>query len=391
MSFIPFLIIALIEALVILIMVIAFLKKKSSMDRITKRAESIVKGKLDVDDISLENTASENQVLASAFNSIKNNMMTFVEASKVNVVTLSDAIGVLSESVDANARGNEQIAEGATNVAIKTAEQLELVKDNLKLIESNNEQMNEIDRAMNSIKDILDKTVEISQNGIDNIENFEKDMLTLASDLNKINDIMSKFNSEIKRIGEVGDFIVDISDQLRLLAFNASIEAARAGQAGKGFTVVADEMNVMSTKTREGMSTINEILNEIMDSSRMVNESITNCENTYNRSKDAFDSVSASFREIDESSDGIHDRINDITGLFDVMTKNSDTSKVKAENLYDTAQIISENTHEIAAISEEVAAESAKIGENTNNLEGMLTGIQSLLKQFNTAIVRFLK
>ncbi len=69
------------------------------------------------------------------------------------------------------------------------------------------------------------------------------------------------------------------------------------------------------------------------------------------------------------------------------MAHNSDVSKDKAENLFETAQIISENTHEIAAVSEEVAAESTKIGVNTDNLEGMLSGIQNLLKQFNTAIV----
>ena len=387
MGFIPFLILAILEAAVIVVLLILLLKRKSSQERIVRQAELIIKGKLNVEDVSTENTDNANAVMASAFNSIKNNLMTFVEATKVNVVTLSDAIGVLSESVEANVKGNEQIADGATNVAIKTAEQLELVKDNLKLIESNNEQMQEIDDSMKSIKEILDKTVETSHSGIVNIEDFEKDLAAMAADLGRINEILSKFNNEIKRIGEVGNFIVEISDQLRLLAFNASIEAARAGQAGKGFTVVADEMNVMSGKTRDGMQTINEILAEITSSSRMVNESISNCEETFNRSKDTFDSVNSSFREINESSLGIHDKINAITSLFDVMAHNSDVSKDKAENLFETAQIISENTHEIAAVSEEVAAESTKIGVNTDNLEGMLSGIQNLLKQFNTAIV----
>jgi len=384
---IPAIIIAVLEALVIIALVIILLGKRKSQERIMKQAELIVKGKLDVEDINLENTDNANSVLASAFNSIKNNLMTFVEATKVNVVTLSDAVEVLSESVEANTKGNESIADGATNVAIKTAEQLELVRDNLLLIESNNKQMQEIDSAMKSIKGILDDTVNESKNGIDNIADFEKDMLAMAEDLHRIDEILSKFNSEIKRIGEVGDFIVEISDQLRLLAFNASIEAARAGQAGRGFTVVADEMNVMSAKTRDGMQTISEILKEIIDSSQMVNESITNCGNTYNRSLEAFSSVSSSFHSIDKSSLGIHDKINEISSLFDVMTDNSSKSKQKAENLYETAQSISENTHEIAAVSEEVAAESAKIGVNTDSLEGMLTGIQNLLKQFNTAIV----
>ncbi|MCR5848507.1 MAG: substrate-binding domain-containing protein [Lachnospiraceae bacterium] len=384
---IALIIISVLEALAIVALILVILKKNASQTKITRQAGLIIKGKLNVEDIIVENSDNANALMASAFNSIKNNLLTFVESTKVNVVTLSDAIEVLYDSVEANAKGNEQIADGATNVAIKTAEQLELVKDNLTLIESNNKQIQDIDLAMKSIKDILDDTVKSSKSGIDNIEDFENDMLAMAADLNRINDILSKFNSEILRIGEVGKFIVEISDQLRLLAFNSSIEAARAGQAGKGFTVVADEMNVMSAKTRDGMQTINEILKEIINSSKMVNDSITNCENTYNRSKEAFNTVNSSFRVINESSLGIHDKINDITGLFDVMTDNTDKSRDLAETLYETAQSISENTHEIAAVSQEVAAESSKIGVNTEALNGMLSGIQNLLKQFNTAIV----
>lgn len=380
-------IIAIIEAVGLVALTIVILSKNKNQAKMMKKAELIVKGRLDVEDISTEGTDSTTIVLGTAFNSIKNNLMTFVEATKVNVVTLSDSVSVLSDSVDANVKGNEQIAEGATNVAIKTAEQLDLVKENLSLIESNNQQMQEIDDEMHSIKNLLEETVEDSENGLSNLEGYEKDMGAMATDLNRINDILAQFNSEIKRIGEVGDFIVGISDQLRLLAFNASIEAARAGQAGRGFTVVADEMNDMSTKTRDGMLTINQILKEIINSSQMVNDSIANCEDTYNKSKETFLTVNSSFRAINEQSLGINNRMNNISKKFDVMSDNSEKSKQTAEYLFDTTQSISENTHEIAAISEEVAAESTKIGENTEALKGMLFGIQNLLKQFNTAIV----
>lgn len=380
-------IIVAVETVALIILLIVLFRRRNSQQRILNKAETIVKGKLNVEDINTEGIDDATAMVGKAFNSIKSNLMTFVETTKVNVVTLSDAVDVLSQSVEANQQGNEQIAEGATNVAIKTAEQLDLVKDNLSLIESNNAQMQEIDGAMHLIKGILDDTVKISRGGLTNLEGYEKDMEAMSSDLNRINEILARFNSEIKRIEEVGDFIVGISEQLRLLAFNASIEAARAGQAGRGFTVVADEMNVMSAKTKDGMDTINQILKEIISSSKMVNDSIANCENTYNRSKDTFETVNSSFRSINEQSFDIHDKMNSISGMFEIMTENSDKSRTKAENLYETSQAISENTHEIAAVSQQVAAESSKIGENTEALNGMLEGIQNLLKQFDTAIL----
>ena len=122
---IALIIIAVLEAIVIAVLIIMLLKANGSRERIVKQASLITKGKLNVEDINIDNTDSSNVVLARAFNAVKNNLMTFVETTKVNVVTLSDAIEVLSQSVEANIKGNEQIAEGATNVADKTAEQLE--------------------------------------------------------------------------------------------------------------------------------------------------------------------------------------------------------------------------------------------------------------------------
>ena len=132
---IALLIIAIIEAIAIVALLVVVLVKNKNQAKMMKQAEMIVKGKLDVEDIATEGTDATTMALGSAFNSIKNNLMTFVEATKVNVVTLSDSVAILSESVDANVKGNEQIAEGATNVAVKTAEQLDLVKDNLSIIE----------------------------------------------------------------------------------------------------------------------------------------------------------------------------------------------------------------------------------------------------------------
>ena len=383
------LILAIVEALIILGLLIALIisvSKKGTQTKLKKQADYIVKGKLDIEDVMAEGD-SDSAVLARAFNSIKNNLMTFVETTKVNVVTLSDAIDALSKSVDANIEGNKQLADGASNVAQRTIEQLELVRDNLAVIDSNNERMQEINSAMDTIRNILDETVSVSDDGLKNLEGYEKEMVMMAADLNRINEILDKFNSEIKKIGEVGDFVVEISDQLRLLAFNASIEAARAGQAGKGFTVVADEMNVMSAKTREGMQEINRILKEVVESSKMVNQSISNCEHTYEKSKDTFSTVNSSFRLINSSASDINDKIGEISGMFDVMSDNLDKSKEQAQDLYETAQAISDSSHEMADVSEENAAESAKIGDNAEALNGMLAGIQNLLRQFNTAIV----
>lgn len=381
------LILAIIELLVIVFLFLKLMKNNRDYNAIVKKGQQIVKGKLNVDDIKVGENKNTSTIIASSINAIKSNLLTFVEATKGNVIILSDAIDVLSKSVEANQKGNEQIADGVTNVAGKTAEQFEIVKDNLELIEANNEQMEKVEHSMNSIRSLLDESVASCKEGIAKLEGYEVDMNAMSVELNNIDEILTAFNAEIKRIEEVGDFIIGISEQLKLLAFNASIEAARAGQAGRGFAVVADEMNDMSAKTKDGMDTINKIVREVINSSKQVNDSIRTCEDTYNKSKDTFERVNSSFRSINDQSMEIHNMMQDVSSKFGVMADNSVETKKKATKLFDTSQAISESTHEIAAVSEEVAAESNKIAMHTEKLGGMLMGIQGLLGQFNTAIV----
>lgn len=382
------LILVIVELVLVGYLFLKLIKNERAYNEILKKSKQIVHGKLNVEDIKVNDEGkSTSTIIASSVNAIKTNLMTFVEATKGNVIVLSDAIDVLSKSADANQIGNEQIAEGVTVVASKTSEQFELVKDNLELIEANNFQMSNVEKSMESIRSLLDVTVNNCQEGISQLEGYEKDMNAMSKELNSIDKILTRFNADIKKIEEVGDFIINISDQLKLLAFNASIEAARAGQSGRGFAVVADEMNDMSTKTKDGMDTINKIVHEIIISSEQVNESIRNCEATYSKSIDTFEQVNSSFRSIDKQSNDIHNMMADVSKKFDVMSHNSAETKNKATMLFETSQTISENTLEIAAVSEEVAAESNEIAAHTDKLGNMLKGIQGLLSQFNTAIV----
>lgn len=376
----------LLETAALIFFIIKSFSSNGSSGSLVKNADQIAKGQLNVEDINLDKLSGDSYVVAGAVNSIKNNLLTFVEATKVNVVTLSDAIDVLSQSVDANLSGNTQIAESATNVADKTAQQLDLVRETVALIESNNESIMDLARSMKDIVDTVNETAEISRAGFDTLGEYENELAVVSDDLTRINSILDEFNAEIKRIEEVGIFIVDISNQLRLLSLNASIEAARAGEAGRGFAVVADEMNGMSLKTKEGMETINQIVAEVIKSSQLVNDSIANCEEKFNSSKDTFINVRTSFDSIDEQSDKIKGHVDSVKSMFGKMNDNSDGLKFKANELYSTSESISESTHEIAGASQEVSAEGARINQNTNDLSGMLVGIQNLLKQFNTAI-----
>ncbi len=380
-------VIAVIELIIIIVGVVFSVVNKKNLSVMVDNAQQLVKGRLNIDDIPVSGNKSNFDIVSSGLNLIKSNLLTFIEATKQNTVVLSDAIDKLSSNMEANQVGSNKIAKNTLRVEERTAKQLEMVQDNMAVIESNSAQIEEIGESMKRIGDMLKDTAKISTDGMSNLEGYANEMDAVSKDLNNINSTLNRFNDQIQKVYEVGDFIVGISNQLKLLSFNASIEAARAGQAGKGFAVVADEMTDMSEQTRDGMERINAILSDIMQSSSGVTESIAKCTDTYNNSKSTFGEVTRSFTTINTNSIETQDKVSKITDMFTVMEGNSEQSKTIATQLYEAAHDINEMTGEIASISQEVSAEATQLGDNTVALDGMLAGIQRLLRRFDTGVL----
>ena len=306
--------IAVLELFVIAILTVIIVYSNRTVDSLTKYARDIAHKNIDIDKLHLDKVPKNMKSLAKSLNIIKDNIHSFIEATKGNVITLSDAITQLSDVARLNEAGTEETANSILVVSEKTCEQLDLVKDNLELIESNNGQLGRINSFIGMIQDALNNSVQCCQHGITSLDIYEKDMNKIAENLRSCTDILVEFNNQITEINSIKELVVSISEQLRLLSFNASIEAARVGEIGKGFAVVSSEMKTMSDQTKESMDAINDILNKITESSRLVTDSINNCDKAFNHSYSVFEEVSNTLRDINQQSGDINEKMLEISG-----------------------------------------------------------------------------
>ena len=357
-------VVAVIEAVFIICLIYKSLGDKNQMKKVISQADELKKRRVDIDDLEISDTASSHGAIGDAINVIKNNLQTFLEATKGNVVVLSDAIDVLSEGSEKNKDGSQQLSASLSEIVNKIQEQQDLVGSCLTLIEENTEQLTEIDSSAKNIGGILNESAESCKTGVVNLENYEDKMKFVSDNLEQSEVILREFSERLSEINSIGSFIVDMSESLQLLALNASIEVARVGEAGKGFAVVTREMSEMSEKTLEGIGSINEILANVSESSE-----------------------SSSFRTIDRQSGEINEKMQDISSKIDTITGNSRATKEKAMQAFRASEEATSGTEEIASVSELTAATSSKISENVGSLDSMLKGIQNLLKQFTTSVV----
>jgi len=172
-------------------------------------------------------------------------------------------------------------AKIASNENFKIANKLSISSSNIgKKIEGSVGYINEVTQEANNVSNDIQGYVDNANKSQNEIENANKNLLLakdeifkLISDVQKnakfelvISEEMKKVSGNAKEVKNILSVISDIADQTNLLALNAAIEAARAGEHGRGFAVVADEVRKLAEKTQKSLSEINSTINIVVQS-----------------------------------------------------------------------------------------------------------------------------
>lgn len=367
----------------LMLLLVQFIK---SIRLIDNNAIVLSQGDLNIDDIIAEKTRGF-EILTSAINDMKRNLLSYIESTKSNVIILSDAVGKVTKSIDMTYKGNEQIAANITIVAERAQEQLKIARVTLEGIEKVSSGASLITTTLGNIESFVGNTVKLTSDGAEHLDKYNGQMELISENLVETVNFIQTLNSNLSEINVFGNLIMNITGQLHLLSLNSRVEAARAGEAGRGFSVVAQEMNKLSDATKDSVTQITNLLDNIIKSNAKVSESIAHVTNTFDMSKEIFQSVKVSFDTINSNANILN---NDIKKVYEESRMISESTKeisIHGSVLHDASDDISRITQDVAAITEEELAENEEIKNQAISLKKMLSSIENLLKKYRTSIL----
>ena len=249
-----------------------------------------------------------------------------------------------------------EISQGASDQAediLVAAEEVSKISD---LIEENNV-------SLTNLKDGSAEMKLTSQNAIEILNSLSQMSETTEAAISLINEKMDMTNKATEEIAVATDLITNIASQTNLLAINASIEAARAGDSGCGFAVVAEEIKMLSDQSEQSASKIRDIISSLISTVGEANEAVKNVSDIITRQNKDIEDTEKAFSRVMSCVKKSEQQVEEISNKNDVLGEAKDT--------------ITELISNLSAIAQENAAMSCESNLSMEDLGREMTSIMS--------------
>ncbi|MGR2805070.1 methyl-accepting chemotaxis protein [Vibrio harveyi] len=301
----------------------------------------------------------------------------------------NDELGILADAcIDMQAKLLslvDSISSTTAQVSTATEEVSAISEQTSSGMDEQQQQLNLIATAMNemqaTVNDVANNTEAASETANGASNDAKQGLEVVQECISQINEasvaiqsvgtMVSELEQDASNISVVVDVIQDIAEQTNLLALNAAIEAARAGEQGRGFAVVADEVRTLASRTQSSTEEIVSIISKLQNCSKTAVSATNNSNDLIQVCVEQAQNAGATIGQIEQSVDNIAEK------SIQIASACSEQSSVTEE--------LHRNVEHINQFSSEVATGSRQTAVACRDLTELAVGLQEIVSQFKTA------
>ncbi len=288
----------------------------------------------------------------------------------ITVEKIRELIQEITGAVEAAASASTQISSSTEEMAAGMQEQSSQTSEVAAAVEQMTQTIVQSSRNASNAASSAELTSNKAKEGASKLRENKEGIIKISNSSQKTGRIISNLASRTDQIGEIAQVIDDIADQTNLLALNAAIEAARAGEQGRGFAVVADEVRKLAERTTKATKEIAETIHAIQDEAQEAKISMDDATQAVNDGLKLTSETEGVFQTILESAENLLQEITQVAAA--------------SEEQSSGAEQISKNIEGINSIAQQSASSVQQVARATEDLNMLTEKLLNLINRFDT-------
>lgn len=356
-------------------------KLAGTIKAVALEAVKISKGDLNVKEVSID-TNDELKDLSVAFNTMAGNLRAIIKQLAQNSIDVSNNAEQLTASAEQSSKASEQIAatiQQMAHGAVDQSEQSAVTAEAAKKILTSSQKIADNSLTATETSNLANETASA---GNEKIKSVIDQINILKEQMDATAKVTNKLNERSKEIGEIVEVITNIASQTNLLALNAAIEAARAGEHGRGFAVVADEVRKLAEGSASAANKITKMIEEIKEDTISTAENMEKGIEEVNLGTKLTQEAGAAFEDIVRVIQIVNEQINGIDNEIKDIVEQIKTVENLSGNITVIARQSSAGSQEVAAAVEEQTASLQEIVSSASVLSQMAVDLRDIVNKF---------